>query len=145
MYLVDTTILSATDPTRKVTEIDLIYWMNAASSKLYLSTVTAAEVLAGIAKSRRIGAHKRADALSEWWSTIEQIYADRVLTFDLAAAKVAGDITDRARAFDVGFGDIAIAATAAANNLIVLTENEADFAPLGVSYLNPLKSLPPLP
>jgi hypothetical protein len=64
MYLVDTTILSATDPTKKVIDVDLIYWMSAASSHLYLSAVTASEVVAGIAKARGVWA--RAGKPNPW-------------------------------------------------------------------------------
>lgn len=145
MYLVDTTVLSATDPTKKVIDVDLIYWMSAASSHLYLSAVTASEVVAGIAKARRVGASRKAESLGRWWTVVEELYGDRILSFDLGVARIAGEITDHARGFDVGFGDIAIAATARAHGLTVLTANEADFSPLGVPFLNPLKSLPALP
>ena len=47
---------------------------------------------------------------------------------------------DRARADDPGFEDIAIAATAAARGLTILTTNERHFAPLGVPLANPLKN-----
>jgi predicted nucleic acid-binding protein len=49
---------------------------------------------------------------------------------------------DRARAHDPGFEDIAIAATAVAHGLTVLTANERHFEPLGVPLANPLKQLP---
>jgi len=49
---------------------------------------------------------------------------------------------DLARAHDPGFEDIAIAATAAAHGLTVLTANERHFEPLGVPFANPFKQLP---
>jgi hypothetical protein len=41
-----------------------------------------------------------------------------------------------------GFEDIAVAATGKQHDLIVLTENEKDFRPLGVRYQNPFVGLP---
>jgi toxin FitB len=98
-----------------------------------------------IAKAEREGATSKAASLRDWWDTVEHLYGRRFLPFDLSAAEAAGAMLDRARAYDVGFDDIAIAATAEVNGLTVLTDNERHFRPLGVAILNPLKELPPLP
>jgi hypothetical protein len=37
---------------------------------LYLSVITVAEVEDGIAKSRRLGAHRKAERVSEWLETL---------------------------------------------------------------------------
>ena len=60
----------------------------------------------------------------------------------LGIFREAGAILDRARAHNPGFEDIAIAATAAAHGMTVLTANERHFAPLGVPVANPLRQLP---
>lgn len=109
---------------------------------LYISAVTVAEIEAGIARAVRIGATTKAERLRHWLDAIEHFYAGRILPFDIEAARAAGAILDRARAHDPGFEDIAIAATAAAHGLTVLTANERHFAPLGVPSANPLKRLP---
>jgi predicted nucleic acid-binding protein len=72
------------------------------------------------------------------------LYASRVLPFDVAAARIAGALSDRARSSgrNPGFPDLAIAAIAAARDLTVLTANLRHFAPLGVPAHNPLDSLP---
>ena len=145
MFLLDTNVISAAAPTKKQPSSDLAAWMDRASPYLFLSAVTAAEVMGGVAKAEREGARARASALREWWFAIEHLYGDRVLPFDLTAAHQAGAILDRARAHDPGFEDIAIAATAEAHGLTVLTGNEKHFAPLGVAWLNPFKELPALP
>jgi len=54
-------------------------------------------------------------------------------------------LIDRSRAHDVGFEDIAIAATAEAHGLTVLTDNERPYKPLGIAVHNPLKEMPRLP
>lgn len=120
----------------------LAAWMRTHSDWLYLSAITIAEIEAGIARAVRIGASAKAPALRRWLAAVEHFYASRILPFGIGEARQAGAILDRARAHDPGFEDIAIAATATAHGLTVLTANERHFAPLGVPYANPLKELP---
>jgi predicted nucleic acid-binding protein len=145
MFLVDTNIVSAVAPTKSDRNQPLQDWFERASDWLYISVVTSAEIRSGILKARREGATKKASTLSEWWQTVEHLYATRFLTFDHRAAEAAAAMIDRSRADDIGFEDIAIAATAEAHGFTVLTDNERHFLPLGVAMLNPLKALPQLP
>lgn len=143
MYVLDTNIVSADAPAkRQVGQDAFAAWMRAHGDQLYISTVTIAEIEAGIARAIRIGATTKADRLRKWLAAVEHFYAGRILAFDVEDARHAGAILDRARAHDPGFEDIAIAATAAARGFTVLTANERHFAPLGVPHLNPLKRLP---
>ncbi|HMD64542.1 MAG TPA: hypothetical protein VKF83_11305 [Stellaceae bacterium] len=66
-------------------------------------------------------------------------YADRVLPFDLGAARIAGRLSDAAQADGrhPGFADVAIAAIAKSRELVILTLNLRHFDPLGVDALNP--------
>jgi predicted nucleic acid-binding protein len=144
MYLVDTNIISAVAPTQSVRDEALADWLDRASPVLRLSAVTSAEIRSGIAKARRQGASRKAALLEDWWLSVEHYYADRILIFDLAIAKVAGGLIDIGRAHGVGFEDVAIAATADVHGLTVLTDNERHFRPLGIAMHNPLKALPPL-
>ena len=116
--------------------------MRAHNDRLYLSAITIAEIEAGIARAVRVGASAKAPALRRWLAAVEHFYGNRILSFGIDEARQAGAILDRARAHDPGFEDIAIAATAAAHGLTVLTANERHFAPLGVPYANPLQELP---
>ena len=61
------------------------------------------------------------------------LYGERVLPFDVAAARLAGKLTDNAHAagHSPGFADIAIATTVESRSLTVLTHNLRHFAPLG--------------
>lgn len=140
-YLVDTNILSARkDPT-------LVAWLDAASPLLWLSAVTAAEIQSGIARKRREGAYRQVEDLSAWWAVIVHLYDDRILPFDLGVAGIAGELLDRARSRgeSPGFADIAIAATAVKQDLVILTRNVRHFGPLDVPFVNPYEELPPLP
>lgn len=144
MFLLDTNIISAIAPARKVDRAALAIWLDKASEYLFLSVVTESEVAAGIAKAERDGATTKAALLRDWWQAVEHLYGERILPFDLRAAHAAGFILDRARAHRPGFEDIAIAATAEVHGLTILTDHERHFAPLGIPMLNPLKHLPTL-
>ena len=103
-----------------------------------------AEVCDGIAKVERTGAAGRAARLGDWLDLVLHLYGDRLLPFDVAAARIAGRLLDRARASGLspGFADVAIAATARSRELTVLTRNVRDFAPLGARVVNPFEILP---
>ena len=144
MYLLDTNIISADAPTKRQVGVEAFAaWMRAYSDRLYLSTITIAEIEAGIARAVRLAATAKAEKLRHWLGAVEHFYAGRILPFDIEEARHAGLILDRARAHDPGFEDIiAIAATAATHGLTVLTANERHFEPLGIAFVNPLKQLP---
>lgn len=143
MYLLDTNIVSADAPTKQRIGVDeFAAWVRANDNRLYLSAVTIAEIEAGIARAVRIGATIKADRLRRWLAAVEHFHAGRILAFGIGETREAGAILDRARTHDPGFEDIAIAATAAAQGMTVLTANERHFAPLGVPVANPLKQLP---
>lgn len=143
MYLLDTNIVSADAPARRPVGAEAFAaWARAESDQLYLSAITIAEIEAGIARAVRIDATRKAENLRRWLSAVEHFYAGRILPFGIGEARYAGLILDRARAHDPGFEDIAIAATAGARGLTVLTANERHFEPLGVPYANPFRQLP---
>ncbi len=143
-YLLDTDVLSASAPTKAQTLRDLNDWLVRASGRLFLSTITLAEIEKGIAAAQRIGATAKADRLRLWLDAVEHLYGDRLLPFDRAVARHAGPMLDGARAFGMGFADVAIAATAVTHGLTLLTANGRHFRPLGIAWLNPLDELPPL-
>jgi hypothetical protein len=144
MYLVDTNVLSTGAPTKAVALPAMLAWMHRNSARLYLSVITVAEVEDGIAKSRRLGAHRKAERLSEWLETLLHLYGSRVLPIDLETARRVGILSDLARGQGQapGLADLAIAATAQKNGLTVLTRNLRHFAPLGVAALDPYEKLP---
>lgn len=119
-------------------------WLDANSSKLFLSTVTVFEIEDGIAKLRREGAKRKAAALGAWLDTLLHLYAQRILPADVAVARLAGGLSDRARrdGFAPGLADILIAATAQRHRLTILTRNLRDFQRLGVTALDPFLALP---
>jgi predicted nucleic acid-binding protein len=138
-WLLDTDVLSAFAPRRAPVAPNVAAWFEARTDDLFLSAVTAAEIEADIARLRRTGAARRADELTRWFERILSLYADRVLPFDLAAARMAGALSDAAQAQGrhPGFPDVAIAAIARSRGLVILTLNVRHFAPLAVDVVNP--------
>ncbi|MCY3878339.1 MAG: type II toxin-antitoxin system VapC family toxin [Rhodobacteraceae bacterium] len=140
----DTNVLSMGAPGRREGAAALADWLDVRSDELFLSTVTVTEIADGIAKLRRIGALARADHLDDWLDVVLHLYGDRVIPFDVPAARRAGLLMDRARATGQapGFADLAIAATAGVHELTVLTRNIRHFAPLDIRVVDPFESLP---
>lgn len=143
MYLIDTNVISALSPNRRVPAA-LVEWMDAQSASLFLSVVTIAEVEDGIAKLRREKSTRRSKDLAQWLDAVLHLYGDRILTFDMASARLAGELSDRARGqgHAPGFADIIIAATARRHALSILSRNVRHFEPLGVPVLDPFSELP---
>ena len=144
MYLVDTNVISAAAPSRPVSPA-LIEWMDTHSASLFMSAVTVAEIVDGIAKSRREGARRKSADLTAWLNTVLHLYGARVLAFDTATARIAGAMADRARGqgHAPGLADIIIAATAKHHGLTILSRNLRHLEPLGVIALDPFAKLPP--
>ena len=144
MYLVDTNVLSVGAPGRRERSAMLVDWMDAHSNHLFLSAVTVTEITSGIAKLKRTGSTSKATALGDWLNLVLHLYGERVLAFDVPAARLAGELTDRANAtgHSPGFADVAIAATAGLRSLTILTRNLRRFTPLGIAAGDPFETLP---
>ncbi|HJS86369.1 MAG TPA: PIN domain-containing protein [Acetobacteraceae bacterium] len=138
---------TAATHTQRDNGLEIAAWFEAQTDRLFLSSTTIVEIEAGIAKLRRNGAVRRADGLTAWFDRLPGFHGSKVLALDKTVARVAGAITDRARAFgrDPGLANVAIAATAAVHGLLVLTRNANHFAPLGGTYFDPFTDALPRP
>lgn len=143
-FLLDTSVLSLLAPGRAPVDGAFAAWLREHDSRLYISAVTIAEVEQGICKLRRAGGTARAEALCQWLAALLAEGAERILAFDAEVGQIAGRLSDAAAASGrhPGFPDIAIAATAIAHDLTVLTANRKHFAPLGVDAIDPGEGLP---
>lgn len=108
---------------------------------LFVASLTVAEIRKGILQK---SAGERRDRLEAWFSGPEgpqPLFAGRVLAFDenaaLAWAQLMADATKRGRPRSAL--DTIIAAIAAVNGCIVVTDNEKDFD--AGEILNPLRGL----
>ncbi len=131
-FLFDMSALSRLAPGRSDLPAGVADRLRAEAHCLYLSTITLAEIREGICKLRRKRATARADAIKNWFARLCATFSDRVLPFGIAEAEVAGRLADEAVGIGrhPGFADTAIAATAKANGLTVVTQNTGHFEPL---------------
>jgi predicted nucleic acid-binding protein len=137
--LLDTNIIS--NVTKPVPPEALVAWMaEQADEDLFISSLTVAEIRRGILEKP---AGKKRRELERWLSGPEgpqALFAGRVLAFDEKAASIWA----RLMAAGVAKGrprsplDMIIAAVAEANDCVVITDNERDFA--GVKTVNPLRA-----
>ena len=89
---------------------------------------------------------ERAEALSQWLDALLAEGAARILPLDAAVGRIAGRLSDAAIAVGrhPGFPDVAIAATAVAHDLVLMTGNGGHFEPLGVAFIDPGEEWPGL-
>lgn len=137
--LLDTNIISHV--TKPVPSPALVGWMAEQSDgDLFISSLTVAELQRGILEKP---AEKKRRELERWFSGPDgpqALFAGRVLPFDEKAALIWARLMAEGTAKGRPRSplDMIIAAVAEANDCVVVTENEKDFA--GVKIVNPLRS-----
>ncbi len=117
-------------------------WLNdQAAETLYLSSVTLAELLFGIAA---LPAGKCKDMLALTLDGLTGLFKDRVLPFDTDAARRYAELAVLARTSGRGFPtpDGYIAAIAASRSFIVASRDTAPYEAAGVSIINPWDARP---
>lgn len=137
-YLLDTNVIS--NVTKPVPSPALVAWLaEQGDEDLFIASLTVAEIRRGVLE-RPAGKKRR--ALETWFSGPEgphALFAGRVLSFDaeagLAWARLMAEGTAAGRPRSAL--DMIIAAVAEANDCIVVTDNEQDFA--GLAIVNPLR------
>ena len=129
-FLLDTCVLSA-----------VVRWLDDASERsLHLSALTVGEIQRGIYK---LPGSARRKALLAWLhDDLHEQFAGRVLPVDADVALTWGRVQARAekRGRPVPVVDGLIAATALANDLIVVTRDGEHMEPTGVEIVNPWKA-----
>ena len=134
MYLLDTDVVSALRRPERNAVVSA--WVrNQAPASLYTSVITVGEISYGIARQRRRQPEFAAQ-LERWLESVMELFKDRVLVFDDAAARRWGILHA-----ELGFtsSDMQIAAIAWSRSLTVVTRNVRHFEPTGVLTLNPLE------
>ena len=136
MILVDTNVVS--EPLRGAPEPRVAEWLDAqALETLYLSAITVAELRFGV---RSLPAGRRRDRLDEdLEGQVLPMFAGRVLSFDLAASQAYAELMAKARSEGrtIPVSDGYIAATAAANGMMVATRDIGPFEAAGLRTVNP--------
>ena len=112
-------------------------WLNdQAADTLYLSSVTLAELLFGIAA---LPSGKRKEMLALTLEGLMGLFKDRVLPFDVEAARHYADLAVVAKVSGRGFPtpDGYIAAIAASRGFIVASRDTAPYEAARVTVINP--------
>ncbi|SDH99952.1 hypothetical protein SAMN05216603_11891 [Pseudomonas benzenivorans] len=136
MILLDTNVLS--ELMRAKPSSQVLAWVDAqSSSELFISAITVAEILYGIA---RMPDGKRKQGLLELATLMfEEDFAGRILPFDTEAAVhyagLAAESEAKGKVVDMADGQIA--AIAALHDARVATRNVRHFDYLGVPVINP--------
>ena len=136
MILLDTNVIS--EPQRQEPNPRVLDWLDSqALETLYLSTITVAELRAGIALmpagKRRARLHENLE------NRLLPMFANRVLSVDMVSTKAYAELLAKSRAagLAVETADAFIAAVALANGFIVATRDASTFEAAGLNVINP--------
>jgi predicted nucleic acid-binding protein len=112
-------------------------WLNGqATETLYLSTVTVAELLFGIGA---LPVGKRKDLLAQTLDGLMRLFRDRVLPFDMDAARCYAELAVTAKTAGRGFPtpDGYIAAIASSRSFMVASRDTGPFEAANIRVINP--------
>lgn len=137
-YLLDTNIIS--NVVKSQPSASLLAWMaRQRDEDLFIAALTVAEIRRGVLEKPR---GKKRDALDQWFSGPEgpqALFAGRILAFDDKAGLIWARLMAEGKAAGKPRSglDMIIAAVAAANACVLVTDNEKDFA--GLRFVNPIR------
>ncbi|NJS35979.1 MAG: type II toxin-antitoxin system VapC family toxin [Brachymonas sp.] len=136
MIVLDTNIVS--ESMKPEPDENVMAWLQSLEpSAVYISSITAAELLTGAAL---LPDSKRKLQLQNILAQrVIPAFDGRVLHVDLIVASQIAQVTSTARAAgnDIDFPDAAIAATALAHGYVLATRNTRDFLGAGIELINP--------
>jgi len=138
-YLLDTNIIS--NVIKPIPSESLLAWMSDQRDEdLFIASLTLAEIRRGILEKPR---GKRRAQLEAWFSGSEgpqALFSERILAFDEGASLIWARLMAQGTAEGKPKSalDTIIAAVAQANDCIIVTDNEKDFA--STEIINPLKA-----
>lgn len=132
-YVLDTNVVSALRVRGRSPQVEA--WAAAVPiADQFVTAPTMAEIERGVISKERSDP-SQGEILRRWYDDhVLPAFADRVLPFDLAAARILATYRVPEHA---PLDDALIAAIAQASEMTVVTRNTRHFEPLGVAFLNP--------
>jgi toxin FitB len=137
-YLLETNIIS--NVVKPQPSESLLAWMSAQCDEdLFIASLTVAEIRRGILEKPR---GRKRNMLDNWFYGPEgpqALFAGRVLSFDDKAGLIWAELVAKGKTAGKPRSglDMIIAAVAGANECVVVTDNERDFA--GLQIVNPMR------
>lgn len=133
-YLVDTNVFC--EPAKPKPETQVVTWLRAHESELYICTITIGEIRRGI---ERLPEGRRKTQLRAWLLALCDSMKGRILGFNASTAHVWGQLhaSWERQGITVPSLDSQIAATAQRYGLTLATRNITDFSKTGVKVINP--------
>ena len=138
MILLDTNVVS--EAMKPAPDEAVRAWLDEqAAETLFISSVTIAELMFGIGA---LPDGNRKERLTEALDGVMELFAERVLPFDIHAARHYADLAVKARAAGKGFPtpDGYIAAIAVAKGFVVATRDTSAFDAANVEVIDPWKA-----
>ena len=139
MILLDTNVVS--EPIRRRPDSRVLDWLDAqVIETLYFSTISLAELLLGV-ENLSIGTRRTALAAA-LGQQIAELFGDRIISFDIAAAEAYAKAVARARSqgHTISIADGQIAGIATSRNLRVASRDATPFRAAGLTVVNPWTS-----
>ena len=136
MIILDTNVVS--EPLKPAPSQAVLDWLDRqVPETLYLTAVSLAELLAGIAALPQ--GRRRLELEQAITRQIMPLFEGRILSFDAKSAEAFGKVRAGAQAVGntIGFADGAIAAIAVAQGFALATRNVRDFRGAGIGLINP--------
>ena len=136
MIILDTNVISElmrAQPSERV-----LSWMSEQDgAKLYINSVTAAELHLGVALLP--SGKRQGDLAKALEAMLSEDFYGRMLPFDTEAARAYATIVTRRRSLGAPISafDAQIAAIAAIHNATLATRNTRDFVDCGIALINP--------
>jgi predicted nucleic acid-binding protein len=136
LIILDTNVIS--EPLKPRPDAAVLRWLDRQSpATLYVTTISQAELLAGVAA---LPAGKRRTELRKVVEKgLTSLFANRILPFGERSAEAYAQVVTTANGAGnpIDFADAAIGAIAVEHNFILATRNVGDFKGTSVKLLNP--------
>ena len=136
MIILDTNVVS--EPLKPGPDAAVLRWLDRqAPATLYLTTISQAELLAGVLALP--AGKRRTELQSVLNNDLVSLFADRILAFGERSAAAYAQVVSAANAAGnpIHIADAAIAAIAIEHNFILATRNARDYKGTSVKLLNP--------